>query len=136
MLFGKWNKLNGYITPGGDPVYACSSCGGSEHLYGVEHRKRKQVCDVCGRVNSYPGEEIQDQSDDPKWSGLFTVIDKSTGEYPDVEEIALHEDWAQRLVYCDIDSFVISEDGTLMLMDDCGNVAYCPSGRFEVIYQP
>lgn len=62
----------------------------------------------------------------------FEVIDKQTGCYPDVEKIALNEDWARHLVHCDIDSFCINEDGNLILTDDCGNAAYCPSDRFEV----
>lgn len=62
----------------------------------------------------------------------LTVIDKRTGRYPDVEKIALEEDWAKNLIYCDIDCFAICEDGSLLLMDDCGNVAYCPKDRFEV----
>lgn len=62
----------------------------------------------------------------------LTVVDKKTGRYPDVEKIALEEDWAKNLIYCDIDCFAICEDGSLLLMDDCGNVAYCPKDRFEV----
>lgn len=62
----------------------------------------------------------------------FTVIDKKTGNYPDVSKIALTEDWAKGLIYCDIDGFAIGEDGTLLLMDDCGNFAYCPYDRFEI----
>lgn len=62
----------------------------------------------------------------------LTIIDKRTGRYPDVEKIALEEDWAKNLIYCDIDCFAICEDCSLLLMDDCGNVAYCPKDRFEV----
>lgn len=60
----------------------------------------------------------------------FRVIDTQTGQEADAEQIALTEDWAQRLVYCDIDGFAITEDGYLVLFDDCGNLAYCPPGRF------
>lgn len=63
----------------------------------------------------------------------FTVIDKTTGQYPDCEKIALEEDWAKHLLYCDIDEFAINEDGDLLLMDDCGKVAYCPNDRFDVV---
>lgn len=66
----------------------------------------------------------------------FTVIDKKTGEYPDVEKIALKEEWAKNLIYCDIDSFAIMEDGTLVLIDDCGNIAYAPKDRFEIRLEP
>ena len=51
----------------------------------------------------------------------FTVIDNKTGAYPDCEKIALKEEWANRLIYCDIDTFAITEDGGLILLDDCGN---------------
>lgn len=64
----------------------------------------------------------------------FHVIDKTTGAEPDTYNIALHEDWAKNLVYCDIDGFWFSEDGQLVLMDDCCNVAYCPPDRFEVVW--
>ena len=62
----------------------------------------------------------------------FKVIDKKTGKEADVEEIALHEDWAKDLIYCDIEGFAITEDGELILADECGKYAYCPDGRFEV----
>jgi hypothetical protein len=65
----------------------------------------------------------------------FTVIDAETGEYPDVKKIALNEEWAKYLVYCDIDGFAIHEDGVLMLLDDCGSAVYCPKNRFKVIYE-
>lgn len=64
----------------------------------------------------------------------FTVIDVKTGEYPDLEAIALHEDWAKGLVYCDMEGFAIEEDGTLLLMDECDNSRYCPVGRFEIVW--
>lgn len=62
----------------------------------------------------------------------FTVIDKKTGEYPDVCKIALKEEWAKHLIYCDIDGFYIGEDGMLILVDDCNNSACCPEDRFSV----
>lgn len=34
---GKWKKLHGYCTPGGDPVWCCSECGKGIHVYGIEH---------------------------------------------------------------------------------------------------
>lgn len=63
----------------------------------------------------------------------FDVIDTKTGAYPDVEKIALTEDWAKGLIYCDIDCFAIQEDGNLILIDDCGNIAYPPEGRFKIV---
>ena len=63
----------------------------------------------------------------------FTVFDKLTGEEADIIEIALKEgDWAKSLIYCDMEGFAIEEDGTLLLLDECGNFAYCPEDRFEV----
>lgn len=65
----------------------------------------------------------------------FKVIDPKTGEYPDLLNIILNENWAKEtLVYCDINGFAITEDGTLILMDECGNYAYPPSDRFEVLF--
>jgi|SRR5699024_2352015 len=55
----------------------------------------------------------------------FEVIDPKTGEYPDLEHIARTEEWAQNLIPCDMEGFCINEDGNLILMDECGNYAYC-----------
>ena len=65
----------------------------------------------------------------------FSVVDIRTGEYPDVEKIALNEGWAKGLVYCDIEGFFINEDGTLCLADECGNYAYCPHGMFKIVME-
>lgn len=62
----------------------------------------------------------------------FEVIDPLTGVYPDVEKIALREQWASHLCYCDIQGFFIGESGELILADEIGRFAYCPSGRFAV----
>lgn len=64
---------------------------------------------------------------------MFTVIDTKTGEYPNLEQIALKEDWAKNLIYCDIEGFFIGEDGNLVLLDECGNWVYTPPNRFLVI---
>lgn len=65
----------------------------------------------------------------------LNVIDKNTGMYPDVEKIALTEEWAKGLIHCDIDSFAIKEDGSLVLMDECGNVVSCPPNRFDIVLE-
>jgi hypothetical protein len=62
----------------------------------------------------------------------FKVIDTKTGKEPDIYQIALREEWANGLMYCDMEGFAIEEDGTLMLVDECGRYAYCPLGRFKV----
>lgn len=68
-------------------------------------------------------------------SKTFTVIDKTTGEYPDLQSIALNEEWAKGLIYCDMDGFAICEDGSLLLMDECGNMSYPPDPeRFEIVW--
>ncbi len=64
----------------------------------------------------------------------FTVVDVKTGEYPDLEQIALHEDWAKGLMYCDMEGFALMEDGSLLLLDECGNSRYCPIGRFVIVW--
>ena len=69
-------------------------------------------------------------------SGRFTfsVIDTNTGKEADTYEIALHENWASNLCYCDIEGWAIEEDGTLALLDECGEFAYPPNpNRFKII---
>ncbi len=65
----------------------------------------------------------------------FRVIDKKTGKEADTWNIALHEEWAQGLVYCDMEGFAITEDGYLMLADECGHVVYCDTERFKVVFE-
>ena len=62
----------------------------------------------------------------------FNVIDTKTGDNPDVFRIAKTEEWAKGLLAFDIDGFALHEDGTLLLIDDCNNIAYCPTGRFRI----
>ena len=68
----------------------------------------------------------------------FKVIDKRSGKEPifDFNHI-FREKWFKEsnLIYCDIDGWYIGEDGTLILLDDCGNAAYPPSNRFEVLFE-
>lgn len=37
VVHGKWVRVHGYATPGGDPVWKCSICGKGKHVYGIEH---------------------------------------------------------------------------------------------------
>lgn len=71
------------------------------------------------------------ESQEPK---TFRVYDITTGKEADPYEITLHEDWAKGLMYCDMEEFAIEEDGSLILLDQCGNHAYCPEGRFKVVW--
>jgi len=67
----------------------------------------------------------------------FRVIDRRTGREPifDGNHI-FKEKWfkASHLIYCDIDGWYIGEDGDLILVDDCGNAAYPPEDRFDIIF--
>lgn len=65
---------------------------------------------------------------------LFTVIDPETGQEANCERIALNEEWAKDLVYCDVTGFAITEDGCLMMFDDCGSTAYPPLNRFKIVW--
>ena len=66
----------------------------------------------------------------------FDVVDTTTGKYPDWERIAREEAWAKGLVYCDMDGIAIREDGSLILLDECGNCVSCPPDRFEIRRPP
>jgi hypothetical protein len=60
------------------------------------------------------------------------VIDNKTGKEPDLEDIALNEKWAFDLVHCDMEGFAITDNGDLIMLDECGNYEFCPEGRFTV----
>ena len=52
-----WKQVPGFATAGCDPVYSCPVCGGSEHVYGIEHPGGKDRCEVCGTKLSYCNEK-------------------------------------------------------------------------------
>lgn len=64
---------------------------------------------------------------------IFWVVDKKTGREADPEGIALHEDWAHDLIWCDMEGFAMLQNGVLILADECGNYEVCPEGRFEIV---
>ena len=64
----------------------------------------------------------------------FTVIDTKTGKEADEYNIALYEDWAKHLCYCDMEGWAIENDGTLLLVDECGRFAYADKERFKVVW--
>ena len=64
----------------------------------------------------------------------YWVIDTTTGKTADIEQIAKDEEWARGLMYCDMDGFAIEEDGTLLLLDECGKYVCCPDGRFDIVF--
>ena len=63
----------------------------------------------------------------------FCVFDKKKNKEADCYKIALKEDWAQCLCYCDMNGFAITQDGMLILLDECGRYTYCPDNRFKVV---
>ena len=62
----------------------------------------------------------------------FVVTDKITGKSPDLEKIALREEWAKDLMYCDMQGFALTDEGELILLDECGRYSFCPENRFLV----
>ena len=69
-----------------------------------------------------------------KHGETFIVIDTKTGEEADTYDIALHEEWAQHLCYCDMEGWAIEDDGTLLLVDECGRFEYADRERFKVVW--
>ena len=63
----------------------------------------------------------------------FCVFDKNKNKEADCYKIALKEDWAKCLCYCDMEGFAITQDGMLILLDECGKYTYCPDNRFKVV---
>ena len=65
----------------------------------------------------------------------FTVLHVATNvpvtPY-DMQMMAVSESWAKGLVYTDIEGFAIGDMGDLYLLDECGNYAVAPEGRFRI----
>lgn len=61
----------------------------------------------------------------------FKVIDKKTGKEPTVRVI---DNIARKhnLKVCDIDQFYLGEDGSIVLADCCGRIAYVDTKRFSI----
>ena len=67
----------------------------------------------------------------------FKVIDTKTGKEPIYDfNHMFKQKWFKNsnLIYCDLDSWCLSEDGYLILTDDCGNVGYPPQDRYKVVF--
>lgn len=64
---------------------------------------------------------------------MFKVIDLKTGTWAIPEVIAANEEWANGLIWCDMEGFAQLEDGTLILCDETGSFVYCPADRFEIV---
>ena len=101
-------------------------------LPGAAEPKTSQAdfCPKCGRPLT---EEAVNAANESLTLG-FDVIDTQTGEYPKIREISRKEEWAERLIFCWMESFAISEDGNLIMIDDRGNYVRTPAGRFRIIF--
>lgn len=107
----------------------CINCNLS-HDYVCMVTERYLDEDLCGAYGETRPEwcPLKEQTHD----GSFIVIDTKTGEEADTYNIALHEDWANHLCYCDMEGWAIEDDGSLLLVDECGRFAYADRERFKV----
>ena len=62
---------------------------------------------------------------------LFTVVDTRTGKPADDEWVAINEDWARGLIYCDMEGWYVSEHGEIALLDECESCRY-PDEHYEL----
>ena len=62
----------------------------------------------------------------------FKVIDTKTGKEPTSRVIDNIAKKGGLMIY-DIDQFFVGEDGSLVLVDDCGKMTYCDTTRFKVV---
>ena len=108
------------------------------HVYGHPHTRchdcpywgtGEHGCSECDVLASDALELLKEQQ---KHDGSFVVIDTKTGKEADQYNIALHEDWAKHLCYCDMDGWAIQDDGSLLLLDECGRFTYADRERFKV----
>ncbi len=63
----------------------------------------------------------------------FNVIDTTTDDEPNYWELSTEKWVEEHLIWSDIEGFAIEEDGSLVLLDECGNYVYCPEDRFRVV---
>lgn len=62
----------------------------------------------------------------------FKVIDTKTGKEP-TRKVLTRLARTGGLLKFDIDQFFVGEDGSLILIDDCGNSMYVDMTRFKVV---
>lgn len=86
-------------------------------------------------VDPWAKEMVEELLKEQEHSETFIVIDNKTGEEADIYNIALHEDWAKHLCYCDMEGWAIEDDGTLLLVDECGRFEYADRERFKVKWE-
>jgi hypothetical protein len=66
------------------------------------------------------------------------VIDTQTRKIVDdtaQRDYVLNEAWASGLCYSDLDGFALMQDGSLVLLDECGHFVYVPDGKFSIIFE-
>ena len=81
---------------------------------------QERWCDTCDLKTDGPS--------------TFHVIDAKTGKEADIERIARREKWAAGLIYCDMEGWAIEQDGSLLLIDECGNWVCADRERFKVVW--
>ena len=67
----------------------------------------------------------------------FRVVNKKTGKEPIYDfNHMFKEKWFKEsnLIWCDLSDFAITEDGHLILTDDCDNMAYVPMDKYMVVF--
>lgn len=101
---------------------------GTSWLLNVAKAENKMIWEMIRAIEEAP--TLTPPNEPPLLE--FDVVDTTTGKYPDWERIAREEAWAKGLVYCDMDGVAIREDGSLILLDECGNCVSCPPDRFEI----
>ena len=62
----------------------------------------------------------------------FHVIDNNTGKEVDEETLRELTD-KHNLDYIDLEGFAITEDGRIILCDECGKFGYMDSDRFKIV---
>ena len=62
----------------------------------------------------------------------FKVWDTKNKKYVEDELQDLALKGFKNLVYCDMEGCAIEEDGTLIILDECGNYEYLDSDRFKI----
>lgn len=95
-------------------------------------RRVKDYNEYCTLYNRLA--ELEDKIDNGTLVEFpFCVFDKKKNKEANCYKIALKEDWAKCLCYCDMEGFAITQDGMLILLDECGEYTYCPDNRFKVV---
>jgi len=108
--------------------FVCASCGRLVcRQCATERLVSEVVCPDCSPTNHDAGERRP----------LFYVVHADTGApvtADDMEQIALNEAWADGLIYCDMEGFLLDSDGDLWLADECGAYRCAPEGRFNIVW--